>query len=629
MKSKISLFNKAVFRHNLTGGWGLWAAITLFYLLSLPVGVYGVLSDVTQYSNSTGTKLSLKIQETMISGVWGQMDLFVEVFAFAALFCAMYVFSYLFTGRNSNMMHTFPVSRISLFVTNYVTGLLFLLVPMTLSALLALATGAVHGAVSSKVVLSYLVWIAAAAVENIFFFSMTVCVLMFVGNIFAVPVIYLILNFLYDGCILLMETMMSIVCYGLQSYVLSSSRIGVLTPMVYLARNVKINGDTAVYEQFENAIHNMNVLPGYFAVAVLFTCIAIAVYEKKHLETAGDVITVNWLKPIFRWGAAICTSAQIALLISSMFYTKSFSFILGIVITSGLLIFFIVQMLLERSVHIFTKRKIRESIIYTVAVCTCYAGLYLDVAGLEKKIPPMEEIQAVKIAGNLNLIAYEQEEIAFIRDIHSQIVRSKSQLKKQAANHFRISEYATIEYLLKDGSTFERVYQIPESEEAEPILNQIHDYSQKTDVMLRQYFGIHYPEVVVYGGVWQTFENDGSAKEVRISQEDAKQLYEAFVSDIKNRKPEKRIKAGEEETAEADTVAAETVGELKLDVRDEAGHIRVYDHIGLLNMPTVDLRKDGEAYITVERENNACVIEKLRELGYLANPSGSQTKDRG
>ena len=147
--------------------------------------------------------------------------------------------------------------------------------------------------------------------------------------------------------------------------------------------------------------------------------------------------------------------------------------------------------------------------------------------------------------------------------------------------------------------------------------------------MLRQYFGIHYPEVVVYGGVWQTFENDGSANEVRISEEDAKQLYEAFVSDIKNRKPEKRIKAGEEETAEADTVAAETVGELKLDVRDEAGHIRVYDHIGLLNMPAVDLRKDGEADITVERENNACVIEKLRELGYLTNPSGSQTKDRG
>ena len=57
MKSKISLFNKAVFKRNLTGGWCLWAAILLFYLLTLPVSMYSTLSDLIKYDTNIDGRL--------------------------------------------------------------------------------------------------------------------------------------------------------------------------------------------------------------------------------------------------------------------------------------------------------------------------------------------------------------------------------------------------------------------------------------------------------------------------------------------------------------------------------------------------------------------------------------------
>lgn len=610
MKSKISLFNKAVLKHNLTGGWYLWAAILLFYLLTLPVSIYGSLSDVLRYQN-VNESASEEMRYLMVSQIWEGKGTFVLFFAFAALLCAMFVFSYLFTGRNSNMMHTFPVSRITLFATNYVTGLLFLIVPMTLSAFLALGAGAVHGCADGDIIKYYLIWIVTAAVENTFFFSVAVCVLMFVGNMAAVPVMYLILNFLYDGCVFIFQTMISIVCYGLESFS-GIPMLGVFTPVIYFSRRIGVNVNIAVYENFEDSFYNMNKLPGYFTAAVLFAAIALIAYEKKHIETAGDVITVKWLKPVFRWGAAVCTSALVALLISSMFSTKSFVMIIAIVIVTGLIVFYIAQMLLERSVHIFTKAKFRESVIYTAVICICYIALNLDVAGLESKIPPVGEIQAARVSGRLDLLAVTQDEIAWAHDIHRQIIDSRKEFKKIVNNNRRNTEYISIEYLLNDNSTLRRSYEIPVSDEADSISEQIGIYAGKPEVMLKQIFGVHYPEIEVYGGTWEFYESDGTTKEVRIAETDAKQLYEAVVLDIQNAKTDENEAADDK----PDETAGTEIGNLTLDVRDEAGFSSALNSRGIMQLLDTETRKDGSAFVRVGEEDT-CTIEKMQELGFI------------
>lgn len=611
MKSKISLFNQAVFKRNLTGSWFLWAALLLFYLLLLPVNVYGSLSETLRYSAQTDSVLlSSQLACQMLAGMWN-MNLWVPFFALAAILCAMNVFSYLFTARNSNMMHTYPVSRISLFVTNYVTGILFLLVPILLAALLTMGVGAVYGAVDGSVAKYCLIWMATVSVENLFFFSMSVCVLMFVGNMAAVPVLYLILNFLYDGCILIAETVVSTVCYGLENDLLSRSGLSALTPIIYMTRIGA--GDDIAYNESgaQCTLSRMYALPGYFAAAVLFAVIALIVYQKKHIETAGDVITVKWLKPIFRWGAAICTSALGALFFTSIFNADSFLVIISSAAVIGILVFFLAQMLLERSVHIFSKGRIRECILYTAVVCACYLALDLDVLGMEKKIPAENEIQAVRTLGSIYLLAQDEEQISWVCDIHSQIIASKAEFEREANNN-RSIEYLSLEYLLKDGSIFRRSYGIPDLKEAGSVSAQIREYAGRPEVILRQYFGIHYPDIEIYGGRWSMYTDDGNVREVRVSEADAKQFYEAVVLDVCSGNIGG---APDEGPVAADT--AEIIGDLALEVRDEAGFVTPMDYYSIRNSDIGKGSKDGTAYISVH-EGYGHLLKKMQELGYLS-----------
>ncbi|MDE7312572.1 MAG: hypothetical protein K2N87_13275 [Eubacterium sp.] len=607
MKSKISLFNKAIWKRNVTGGWCLWAGLLLFYLLLLPVSQYGAISQMLR-NNIADSPSSGVYGYMMLESLW-RMPFYVMVFAIAALLCAMYVFSYLFTGRNSNMMHTYPVSRVSLFVTNYVTGLSFLLIPAVVAALLALAGGASLGVVTGDVVKYYMLWIVTAVVENMFFFSMAVCVLMFVGNIIAVPVLYLILNFLYDGCLVILDAMLSTVCFGIDSLGITGNGVSVMTPIIYLsragARNIDYEG-TQVY----CTLARMHVLPGYFAAAVAFALIALAAYGKKHIETAGDVITVNWLKPIFRWGAAICTASIGALFFVSVFDTHSFTLILCSVVLIGILVFFAAQMLLERSVHVFSKRKIRECAIYSVIVCACYLALDMDVAGLEKKIPSVDEVQAVQMRGTLDLISMEQEQIAWVHDIHSQIIASRKELKRTDVRDSWTRRYVTIEYLLKDNSTLSRSYLVPSTN---PIYTQVVEYAGLPEVELAQIFGVHYPDIEVYGGKWEYYSENGDRIEKRISESDAKQLCEAVESDIKGGSLKKGLEP-DVDIEEAQTF--EYIGSLTFEIRDEAGYINVRDYRSLSNYRNTQTSKDGESMVYVDSRYSG-LLEKMRELEIL------------
>ena len=581
MKSKISLFNKAVWKRNVTGGWGLWSGLLLFYILVLPVSLYGSMVQMIR-SNVVDKPSEAIYPFMMVDNLW-RMSFYVPIFAIAALFCAMYVFSYLFTARNSNMMHTYPINRLSLFVTNYVSGLAFLLVPAVLAALLTLAGGASLGVVTGEVVRYYMLWILTAAVENMFFYSMAVCLLMFVGNIFAVPVLYLILNFLYIGCIVILESIVGMVCFGLESGSLFRDSVNVLTPIAYLD-NVGVRA--LVYDRMdiEYELVRMHVLPGYFVAAVVFVLIALAAYGKKHIETAGDVITVNWLKPIFRWGLAVCTASLGALYITLVFDSKSFVLLICSVIVIGAAAFFIAQMLLERSVHVFTKKRLRECAAYSVMICALYMALNMDVLGLEKKIPPADQVQAVRVSGAVELLSDDPKRMDWVHGLHSQILASRKELKR-AWKEDTIGWSVSIEYA-----------KLPE-------------------VQLEQMFGIHYPNVEVYGGIFEYYTKDGAySGSKRISQTQANQLFEAVKEDINNGRGATKLEQYEET---ASTQTDTSIGNLMLELRDEAGFMSAQNYYsGLSQYNSSDLAKDGEVRIEVD-QRYASLLEKLYELNIL------------
>ena len=609
MKSKTSLFNKAVFKRNLSGNIGLWAGLIVLYLALLPLIFYYTV-NAQWIIETEANKRAVLVEQTVIEHIWSQ-GAFVPLYAAAALITAMFLFSYLFSGRNSNMMHTYPVSRMSLLCTNYITGMIFLTVPQIFASILTMLIGFSYGAPIAAVMKCWLLWIVVTFVENLFFFSMSVCVLMFVGNIVAVPVLYVILNFLYRGCIMIFQAMLETVCYGVVGMIRNT--IGELTPIIYMSRNiVMITAEQSGH--YEYSMAGGKQLAVYFAVAVLFTVIAVAAYQKKHIETAGDVITVGWLKPIFRWGVAICTSALGALFISSMLYNSQFVVVLVSGLIIGAVAFFIVQMLLDKTVRVFEAKRIRECIIYTAVMCVCYIGLNADIFGIESYVPAAEEIDRVQMmAGRLNMYAVDEKDISWVREIHSQIIDSKKEF--ESLDFIETStENAYITYYLKDGSSIRRSYTILESEEAGSVSAQVNAYAKQSDSVLKQYFGIHYTDIDIFGGTIDLYSPDDydagdldldqTESQIRLTEADAKKLYQAVIQDAEDGNfyfdDEKDVVSG--------------WGNLQLDVRDEQGFLSFYND-------TWDVEtapKDGIAEIWLNSAYSH-LTAALHELGYISD----------
>ncbi len=609
MKSKISLFNRAVFRRNLTGYFGLWTGLFVACLIYYPASIYSKMVFAARHADEGAGEQALQFWRSadFLEHIWN-MNFLIIIISIAALAAAMLLFSYLFAARSSNMMHTYPVTRVSLFVTNYVTGLLFLLVPLFVSAVLGLAVAASFGAVTGEVLKSFLMWMGTAAVINLFFFSLSVCVLMFVGNIIAVPVLYFILNFLCAGMVRIAEWMVNAVCYGVESFSLHSGLLTLLTPISCLL-NLNLYTGYTESRQFVYNYSQVKVLVWYTLAAAAFAGIALAAYQKKHIETAGDVITVNWLKPLFRWGTAVCTSALGALLFGTELFGGSFAAIVICAAVIGAAVFFIAQMLLERSVHVFTKKRLCECLVYTAVIGIIYAGLDADVFGLEKKVPNPGDIKEVWVSSMLELYAGDADEIAWVQDIHKQIIASKKEFE-QAEKDVRKGNnnmfwYFSLEYRMKDGSRLTRTYHIPEQDVPGSVSGQIHEYAGRPDVILRRYFGIHYPDITVYSGTWNSNREDVPA--IRVNEDTAQELYKAFVSDIL---------AGRGAEQNEDAVS---YGALYLNVRDEAGFVSPYDRYNFYET------KEGSAEIWVSSDLKN-LSAKLHELGCISDEMYEQKK---
>ena len=72
---------------------------------------------------------------------------------------------------------------------------------------------------------------------SFFAYALAVFVAMLTGNIFAMPFYYLAVNYLWIGCMKMVQNISSLICYGV-SDTWTSSQTSRLSPLDYLIRNL-------------------------------------------------------------------------------------------------------------------------------------------------------------------------------------------------------------------------------------------------------------------------------------------------------------------------------------------------------------------------------------------------------
>lgn len=437
MRSKTSYFNGTLFKKNLARFWPLWGG-TSFIGALFPLAFLTIL--IREHS-FFGEPMNDPLSVT--AGYYSVVAWIIPILSLLyAVLCALAAWGWLYNPRSVGLYHSLPITRKGLFATDFLSGMAMMLIPYAVTGGLAILVSAVVGGVEP---VGLAVTILSVLGMSFFYFASATAVVFITGNPFAFAALYFIFHFIAAGMEWLVTRLMTMFYFGVsRSY---QGVIEFLSPTMYLTR--KLNVDTE-YTQIINAegweeesvLTSVTLVNGwliavYALAGVVLLAFAWGLYRRRRSESAGDVVAVGWMKPVFRYGVALCVAlaggmALYALFFDSYYRTAAAPMAVCMAV-AGLIGYYIASMLLSKSLRVFrgTWKGALATLLASVALCFAVAA---DPLGMETWTPPAEQVQAVRFwlhGWNGSGISVALDDPAAIRqvlEVHRAIVSERDVL---------------------------------------------------------------------------------------------------------------------------------------------------------------------------------------------------------
>ena len=530
MKSKISFFNPGLFKSTLRRFWPLWAIHFAGWFLVMPM-----LTLINSMGSNRYDDFVFTMSESAIFAA--------PIVAFImAIISAMAVFSFMYSSRSTGLIASLPIRREAIFGSVWLGGLTAVtgsnIVIALLTFLFSLGTD-VNSALALKAICT---WLGVYSMQFILFFGIASITAVMTGSIVVLPILYVIFNFLVFGMEAIIRMHFSYLIWGM-SNLSYDCVLDFLSPIIYMTGDfVPHVGYRTVPYAFDSfssmsstreciAFTFDHWLPViiYCVVGLIFSAAALMMFRKRRMESAGDVVAVRCLRPVFKYGVAACSALCGGLLLYAMLYSLFNVPALSVVIMIPSMIvfafigYFGAKMLLEKSFHVF-----RGGWVGFIVIC-CLCAVFtlccdLDVFGIGSYIPDLSSIQSVSVysAGEIK----QPGAIESYRELHLKILSQKDKYEKLGESS-DISSSLLFAYTLKNGRTITREYDIPGDDE---ICEEYYDLMNSPAVLIERFT----PRIPV------TVENCISAVlwtadgyEVELAPEQAVDFYEnALLPDI-------------------------------------------------------------------------------------------------
>lgn len=554
MQSKISCFNKTIYKKNLTRFWPFAVLYALYLIVVHPMVLY--LETINEYYTAYGDREIGQLVGDHFMDTTEPVSVFL-----VSIVIAIAVFSYLYQSRSANMIHAFPVTRTQLFVTNYLSGLTLMVLPQVLAAL---ATNLVILGKANNMIWAVWTWFGITVGETIFFYSFACLIVMFTGQLLAAGLFYMIWNFLYIVSVALINFTGDLLIYGLDDSLIRTMRYP-LFPVAYLL------GRVGFYQESSTQVYHVQGIPTlliYVGVGLVFAVLAWYVYQKRRIECAGDFLSMRWTMPVFRWGTALVGGVACALFFTYLFGESASQnrmtvrFVVYLIIFA-IVLFFVAEMFIEKSFRVFKRRIAVEGVSCVAVLLVGVALLQFDVFGIETYVPQTDEVLTVSLYGNGSVSFEDAADVDRVRALHELILdhRKEQKSQTQAANgymstvsmgaddpdlinaeHVQYFEYIHLTYTLKNGKNVSRGYQVMTYDKAfcGELQSQLGDLFNDTEAIKRSCFGMNYKELnwqpdnayLEYAKPDEQGDSVYNSYPVYGSKEELQKLYDALMADF-------------------------------------------------------------------------------------------------
>ncbi len=488
MRSRTSYFNRTLFFKTVTRFWPLWFFYAAVWLIAMPLMIGANL-------RFGGTVTAMQSDVLAMANTGGVMIGFI-----AACVAAMAVWSFMYSARSVSGMACLPIRREGVFLSVSLAGIAPLFAVNVLIFLLSLGTQALYG-VTDPAMLGQ--WLGAVTLELIFFYGFALLCAQLTGNLAVLPAVYLVLSFTAYAVNVIAGSLLSAFVYGAAGLYGPSMLSGALTPPLGMLVYSEVNAERVYkaagdfYEVTRYYLTGWGALAVYAAVGILFAALALWLYRRRRMESAGDVVAIQLLKPVFKYcmtfGGALCIGA----LLYSMTVSDGLS---GMAVFSGVMFnggaiarqwlalaamilymligafigYFASEMLIHKSFRVWRGRRRWLGMgVSALIIVALMLSAELDLFGYERRIPDPDRVESVRISANgEGAMLTQPENIAAAVELHRSVVENKrhyegitdfSTMYSKGTVDFGFmsdpdSMNLRIEYTLENGSTFMRYY---------------------------------------------------------------------------------------------------------------------------------------------------------------------------
>ncbi|HHT16493.1 MAG TPA: ABC transporter permease [Papillibacter sp.] len=459
MASKTSFFNRTIYKRNFSRFWPIAAFYGLIWFVSQTLLVR------SNIENSLRWDMTLKEIKTDVGGTilrLGFQEGALVSFIFGGL-VAMAVFSYLYSSRSATALHALPIRREEHFISNYLSGLTMLILPNIVIFLATSIMEASYGVLDINVMLK---WFAVVSLQNVFFFSFASLCAIVSGHLLALPVFYTIFNVLVVGLELLIVSTVAMFIYGM--------KFDQVVTLEAFSPIVRYLSDTSLVNTPEGWRYTI-----LCAVAgLVFAAIALLLYRKRRVESAGDIIAFGALKPVFKYGVAFCAALALGMLVYLISFGDNRSdvwlFVLCMILM-GSIGYFVAEALLRKTLRVFG-RAWKGWLCFCVVLVGIGACIRMDAFGFEQYVPKLENIESAIVSefsrpytgestrtiymNGAYFVSQNEEETRAVLQLHESVIARHEEYRDFDYSHVDGWSFS-ITYRMKDGSVIGRSYTIP------------------------------------------------------------------------------------------------------------------------------------------------------------------------
>ncbi|MDX9888822.1 MAG: hypothetical protein RBS51_06105 [Anaerovoracaceae bacterium] len=382
MRFKASYFNLsgALIGENIRRFWALSVLSFIGYFLA------GILPIIFSYSRLDG--MSWQIQQLLNNQYfpYGFLHLVVPVVA------AVILYRYLHSPGSVTMVHGLPLTRAKIFNSNFLSGIILIVLPLIVTTLILLllvkpvfAYGGTEDLFTITLVLQWF-WQSLIVVTSVYGIGV------FAGVVSGNTALHMLLGFGFNG---LLPALYSVSLAYFNEFLFGFDGISrwfdLAAGIMPYTKAIQIQGSFSL---------GLTIYYIAFFLVVLVT--SSFLYHKRQLEKAGDSLVFKSAGIVICYLIAFFGMSLMAFyfntipLIQEMESQGHMMFYFGLLV--GIVIFlYIGRMIVSKTPRVFNRESLKHLVVYTLVALLFVLAIDFDFTGFEKRLPKISKVESASL----------------------------------------------------------------------------------------------------------------------------------------------------------------------------------------------------------------------------------------